>query len=288
MSKITALIAIALLVACSGNNSKSIMVETDLEKEGLKGKVESVVAKKYKAIEKDGAIETAGFGCKEKYCFDRLKKYDKYGLCYEEIKYDKIGKPAFFFNKHNDKGNLLTRTAKNAEDQLVFTLYYTYNDKGENIETKRIGAKGEVSGHWLKEYDSNGFLIESTELDADSTVKFTNVYINDSVGNMLDRTRSTGKGRRMHQLVYTYDDLGRVVEENEFHQPFFNKPSFTRTYTYNKNNLVISEVESSNIKEIKSAWSFEYDYDENQNWIRQRQYENDTVKYLVERTITYY
>lgn len=285
---IVLLIAVMAMFACVNEKSTTLKVESDISKENLNGDIASVLTKSFIAVNENGEIVSAGIGGRSNYLNNNLKKYNSDGFCIEEQKYNKNGGVSKFENRHDKNGKLLERRAFRLENKIIFTLNYSYDTKGNNIETKRIDAKGETSGHWKKKFDSQNFLEEYTDMESDSTVRYIIKYNNDSLGNVLDRTRFTSKGQQLHKLVYKYDDKYRVIKEVEYYQPIFSYPSYTKEFKYNDKDLPIVEKAINNTRKYENVWTFEYKYDEHDNWIQQIQFKDDTAKFIVTRLIKYY
>lgn len=89
--------------------------------------------------------------------------------------------------------------------------------------------------------------------------------------------------------TYSYPDDSAINPE---YIEIFNEDSGKKSktqYLYNKQNDVVAEVELDESKMTSTTSYFEYDYDQNGNWLEKRSLdENGELKSLIRRSITYW
>ncbi len=276
-----------LLFSCTSKNKSSFKVENDWSKENLKGKVATLLVNSFHAVEKDGKIKPAGFGSRPSYLTDRLYSFDKNGYCVEEIWYYPKREDAKFKHKHDENGRIIKLLGFKPVNKASFSIDYIYDENGNNIETRRLRSNGKLDDFWKEKYDENGYKTERIDYESDSTVEAKYNYKNDTSGNVLEKTKILQDNTIGYRTTYKYNNRNLKTELKEYSSRNLDRPRTTRTYEYNDNDLVVKEVWNS-IYSDKTVWTFDYEFDEHGNWIKQIQYKNDEPKYIVGRTIGYY
>ncbi len=133
----------------------------------------------------------------------------------------------------------------------------------------------------------NGYKTERIDYRSDSTIEKKYIYKNDTAGNVLEKVQIFEDNTIAYKTTYKYNTRNLKIEGKEYSSQNLNRPRTTRTYEYNDNDLVVKEVWNS-IYSDETIWTFDYEFDEQGNWIKQIQYENGEPKYIVARTIGYY
>ena len=215
---ITLFISILFMIGCNTNKSK---IETDLEKQGFKGKVKSIKSTTYKAIEKFGEIQK---GEKFSGFFYTFNKDGNFIECISDEK-ENNSRQTFIYN---DKGNIIEQKEYDSEGSLKSQTTYNYDDKGREVESLITlsfqGINGSAELRITKEYDQKGNIIEEK--------------------NYNNHNKLSSKG------IYTYDERGNKIKEI-FINLDSKKPEEKNIYIYDKNNnkIEVQEYISENLSE---------------------------------------
>ncbi len=241
---------ISILIGCNGNQqnqnenqkeelNKALTKQTDLESEGLRGKVKCVTQDEYFAVKKDkvlpgvrknennfiakydlkgNKIEQSDYNAdkklieKSKYLYDsegnKLKKlfYDSSDQLTEQIKF-----------KYDSQGRICESDSYNPNDILNFRALLKYNSISNDIETDMMDAKGLLMQKGKDEYDKNGFKVKTITYSETEAVTASTTYENDSSGNKKLQKYYSPEGavNSEYAYEYEYDSIGNWVKRIE-------------------------------------------------------------------------
>jgi len=268
--------------------------KTHLQKLGLKGKVKEVVNSTYEVetnsgeINKDervnyifsnGPFDILTGNGNSKLIFNEngsmleckiykidgslhykvIYSYDKKGYLMEENLYDSIGEVKY-------KSKLKNHTIKNP---YLSELVETYDSKGKLIITEE------------REFDDSGNIIESRttyiETDGDKNSRISKMEYNSNKNLIREEKISVD---RVIEYSYNEKDLLKSVAMYDSNMRI--KDYGYKRYEYNDNGDIV-EIETSINKK-----NYQYDYDENGNWIKRIQFDKGIPSFLTEREIEYY
>ncbi len=110
-------------------------------------------------------------------------------------------------------------------------------------------------------------------------------------GMMTEKRDLYKRGEKLSErgLVYTYDSRGNVLRETYGIVDKMNAGNYDRRkdFLYDEYGECIKETDLSSSR-VSTIVDFEFNYDANGNWIKQRQFKDKKFAGLVERRITYY
>lgn len=295
-----------------------------LEKDGLKGKVQSVKEVSYKPSSYGYSV-TKG----EKYRmfgnnYDTYIEFNKQGnyiqVNYYESSGDFIGKYTYLYDsKHNN-----TQVNWYGPDNgLIQEHIYKYDKKGNAIEYKMIYPNGE--GLYFTDiikYDKEGNKIEEVRYHPkDNTVINQKVFsynsknykIEDRVNGSVESTyqyETNSKKIITEKRTYNesgnliskinYNSKGKTLEENTYKKVLENGGSlsnpnyitlndFKLTYQYDSkgNTIETIQIDKLQVDKVLRKLTTKYTYDKTGNWITKIYYVNDKPKSIIEREIIY-
>lgn len=194
-----------------------------------------------------------------------------------------------YISKFDREGNLIEETEKRFGEETQITRTYSYNASGQvttgefkNSSSEEFlpnfeytyNALGQVTAYLLSNlrieygYDALGRASSTSLTIGDNTI-FTYSYTYDKAGNVI-RQEDLSVGQSSVE-TYTYDEQNRLVESNLNGVSLSDGGSFSNQikYEYNASGQITSYSTSRGDRgEIQNA-SYEYEYDESGNLIRE-------------------
>jgi len=240
-------------------------------------------------------------------------KYDKYSNIIERIHY-------------SGDNTVEMKFVTTYDNNGYFQEYVQYDSKG-NIERKGINTL-DNNGNVLKtyEYDLNGNLINENHYKydlnnnriLDSVIEhndsrtYKHIYSYDKKDRMIEHVLFYGMyNRKESQWFFKYDENDNCIEETSYsYDSFFSKKAFKfdknnnkteeveyyseekikykKNWTYDDNENLIKEAWFSSENDKGGQYTYEYEFDTKQNWIKQIKYFNHVPKFIIERKIEYW
>jgi hypothetical protein len=248
MTKLLCLLFIASLSSIS-----SIGAGRDERKE-LFGRVSTISTYSYEAVERFGEISQKYFVHK------RVTKFDQKGQIIDESSYFANGK---------------------SQSKTV----YDFNSSGVKIKARTYGHSGEL----ITESDySNGLVIEARHYDSSGALEWRSLYKYDNDEKITQKTSFDGEGKITDLTKNKYDELGRLIEDND--QCFSLNYTSKTLFKYNDNGFVREVLNYDSNGKLGSTTRYDYDeYDGFGNWTIRREYFSLRDGVMVEeREILYY
>lgn len=157
-------IVFIFLIACGSkahSQTELSSKKTNVELEGLTGKVKQIKVGYYTAVEKNGSIvqgEKAGFeGMDEDYTpSNYLKIFNEKG---NTVEFKDFDVNSHFKYIYNDIGNIIEENEYDEKGNVISKTSYKYDDKGKILE-KNYSYNGKITSSSIYKYDTNGNLIE--------------------------------------------------------------------------------------------------------------------------------
>ena len=315
----------ALFFSCNEKeNDLTDNIENDLTEANLKGNIESVYTTFYFAIEKFGELTKVHHPKRGelKYKLDEESIYNDNGNLVEENRYieggllnnkykykyddngNKIEQSRYYYeNRHYDKnGNKIT---KQKVDSLIIEKNLEYNKEGE------------LTYKYKFKYDDNGNLIEQNSyvyyFNANDVrieqldVKKINFKYDDN-GNQIEHNSYCGfdsfgvdydvyySDFFCRKFKFNYNDNGNQIEQYVFYES--GELEESKSFKYDDNgNMIELKGENPNTDNLKYKSSYEYKFDDKENWIQKTifkesnqslYYPRYNTSYIIEREIEYY
>ena len=164
------------------------------------------------------------------------------------------------FEYHADQ-RLRSMQQRNQEDELVVEYRYEYTPFGQPQQ--------------MMVYDTYGFLVNRTEYFYDTLQRSTEEIVYDAQGAQIQRV--TKKYHRNTDKTVEYMVIGAHP----------NRVIHSEVSRYNDRGDCIATKQSS-LHHGPSAWTYEYQYDDMDNWVEKRHYKQGLLFYKTIRSITYY
>lgn len=213
--------------------------------------------------------------------------------------------------KYNLKGKVwkVKETRYYGEEKFDGHRLYIFNEDGNLTETQQLDRKGKIEKTTKYSYDENGICAEITTYEDDKVVE---KQVNQINNNQIKETQvfdNKGKLKSKYQYAYSGADIsgGRVFNsDGGLHVTFQNKLSSglltkqivkdsleeissIRIYERNKEGDIITQKIQFPKDTIEYVYTFQYDYDEKGNWLKQYQFDEDgKIDNILVRKIVYY
>ena len=234
----------------------------DYKELNLKGKVKSVKSKKFEAEEKFGEVQRS-------YPTDADENNELDMLSNSLIEFDELGKSVAISNFYRN-GSLLS---KMVVDGLNINMY----DEEGNL----TGVLKSDEEHFPKEvniYDASGELIEKSKYTYNDEKLLVEEQTYDEKGTLIRK--------EVHEYISDLLSRKTISERKVYYSSYGDMYEIEKSYKYNDNKDV-TEQEVTKRGNV-TTYTFEYEYDDKNNWIKRIQYRNNKPKAIVEREIVYY
>lgn len=234
-----------LSICCASFAQESKDKKNDWVAEDLRGKVQSVTIRGFRA---EGGIQ--GSVLKGSLIHTTVKKYNNSGYLLEStssIGGNKIGtytmpfrsaRIAYKYDKYN---NLLSSCSYNTQGRLEDSSVHEVDKLGNRIIWKIFKGDGTQEWEYVSEYDNAGNLLEVNdyhwsklisrhtyrynddskctmegEYEPDGRLKMKKMNKYDEKGNKMETIDFNGSGNFNARHTYGYNDWGNVIEEREY------------------------------------------------------------------------
>ena len=250
------------LYSCSGEPNQ-------LEIDNLKGDVVKTKVTRYEATEKFGEIEA-----KDEVEGVYIDTYDENGYYASEIEYSEDGDEYMKYRYTYEDGI-----------QTELKIYHL----GELLYKK----KGTLKDGKITKWDIWSNDTKTThELTYDGDKVSKKEFVKDGKKGIITYTHLDDYGS--YDMIEEFDGketLTEIRNNSDYRCLSFKTPTYCETCEYDDNgDLVKKEIEYLQDGEVTSTTDTKYvytQYDDNENWIERKVYENDILKYVEKREITY-
>ena len=160
---------------------------------------------------------------------------------------------------YDAKGEVYDEVVFDANGERLGRTFFTYNKKGEVTESRICGPSGELLERRVQAYNSKGEL------------KRLEVYDQDNV--LLETTE------------FNYDKNGNITKDAYESNDGFKS---VVKYSYNHHGFVDKIIYQSSIFEKPLEVTYEYQYDNANNWIESIERQDGEMIYVTKREISYF
>jgi len=187
--------------------------------------------------------------------------------------------------------------------------FYVFNEDGNLIESQQLDRKGKIEKASKYSYDEDGNCIEITTYDDDKVVqkqvnkiekdKNVETQVFDEEGVLTDKYKYNYSGSDISDgKIYNSNGSLTITFTNELSGGLLSKQivkdslgKITSIRTYERNNQ--GDISTQKIEYPKDTteytYTFQYDYDEKENWLKQYQFDEDgKIDDILVRNIIYY
>ena len=254
--------ALFICLSCQNTNAQSIVKkETDVQSDGLIGKVKQVTGSSYNATDKFGEIVQGTRTSNDNY----LVKYNDKGFQVENIQY--------WYNRNGDFTKYASEFKyKNILNKNVIEILDVYN--GDALDSKTIAK-----------YDDNGNQIEVNRYKADGTLNVKVKCQFDDRGNKIEENTYNSDGSLSKKVISKYDTKNNIIEEDsEDHSG--DQSVTTVTFKYDiKGNIIEKRIQfknfanmrDGNIHRASTVSLYTYKYNDKNKEIESNSYQSQDV-----------
>lgn len=248
---------------------------SDLEKRNLKGEIKSVTSSHYDIIDKFGEISKGAKNCGQKILFNvdgtlnKIIEYNSKGEINNIDKHEYENGEIRFISHYKGNGDFLAKTS--------------YVREGNNIREQRYLFNGKLNPQWfLRTYDRNGNMTRQ-------------VWKNHENENETSED------------CFEYDEFNRIKKSGSNSNSYLYISSYENDSTKIPNKVETIDIKSGKTDELinieldyfgniisvskdnKIVETYDYVYDENENWIKRIYYETEAIipQEIIERDIEY-
>jgi len=303
------------------NNLQESSRKSDLEGNGLKGRIKQVKENVYKAEDKLGVI-VQGEKLSSPLSQNYIAKYDSRGNTIEWLQDDRVNdnernhkftyqydeqgnkleRKGYKFDgtldakwtyKYDKKGILLEENIYSPEGVLQITTKSTYNENGNKIEESSVYSNGSLNNKELFKYDEKGNLIELNRNSPWDSLNFKGAYCCKVYHYTYDdksiKTSGTGYDSKGNiSFISKFDSRKNLIESNSYNKVDNKNIEYKTVYKYDDKRNVVEEKYDSSDGSFQGRIFFKYDYDKQNNWIKKIELESDIPKSITIREITYF
>ena len=240
-----------------GSDTQVFELETDWQKAQIKGKVKSI---------------------------DEIRYYFNYD---EEVIIGKGDMERRELTQFNRKGFITSYANYGSENYIVSETNHFYGENGLRDSSYVYNGLGELSEISVFLYDNTGIVSkienyspdgdllynEIMEYNADRMPVKTKIFI-DSEEDIVLITETQYNDKKLKQQGLYHDILQDIY--------------ITAKYEYGANEILIKRSYFDRDGESQGIYEFEYEYNNNKNWIRCNEFRDGKQSFIVERIIEYF
>ena len=277
----------------------------NLESKLLLGKVKSIKAVSYDAVEKFGELQ------KGKTTGIIITEFNSQGYLIKETSYDEKNKITYVTKYTYDlKNNLIEKSTP----QIGILLINKYDLENKCIQTDELKNDKSLKFRTKNKFSIDGKLIEANTYNSKGAFYKKSLYKYDEKGNLIDISWYNKDGTLSFKVLKDYDERGNIIKEDNLIDILGERGS-TMTFTYNNQSKVIETHFTSNdgmeynrttdydefgniVSENSSSYSplnqftinYSYTYDNIGNWIARTEISKGPFEKLtiIKREIVYY
>ncbi|CAA6809560.1 MAG: Unknown protein [uncultured Aureispira sp.] len=260
--------------------SSKPMLENDLAKKNLRGKIESREVLVYEAKIKEGYVTNGAMkgGIKT--------TYNTFGNKVALVTYDEKKEVVSTWKyTYDDDNNLLE--AAYSDEGVTRKTTYTYKDK-KQLTTSDEYVNDKLVKQMTYTYDEAGNESENVASFVESKGKSKSKHAYDEKGLLRETNIYDEKEVLQLKQLYTYNEAGQEIQQSIFTGN--NAPSYKRKSVYDAKGNKIKDAAFTGDGAVNPSdtYRYKYEYDENGNWTTKIRYNyNDVADQFIEQKITY-
>lgn len=303
--KFSKLLLLCLTIIGNFYNAFSQEEINNLESKLLLGKVKSIKAVSYDAVEKFGEFK------KGKLTGTIITEFNSQGYLIKETAYDEKNKISYVTKYIYDlKNNLIEKSTP----QIGILLVNKYDLENRLIQTDQLKSDRSLRFRTKNKLSVDGKVIESNVYNSKGILNTKYIFKYDDNGNKIDISWYEKNGKLSYKVLKDYDEQGNLIKEDNLIDILGERGS-TMTFTYNDKNQItetsytsndgmeyirtteydqygneISENSVSDSSMNQYTTNYSYLYDDIGNWKERKEISRGPFERLtiVERVITYY
>jgi hypothetical protein len=274
----------------------------------LKGAVKSVVCETYDIVDimsgeiiKGDKSESPSFNPLSDNSLgdNSIFSFNVLGEIENLTKFSPDGKIIYGMTNKFNKDNQIIESEISHNSTKSRTLFE--RDKmGNPIKSKTLDFENKlICESILKLDDSNRIIEGSSSYPADNksylskfeytdNLKIQSIY--DEKGSLILMLKKNNKGKFIEKISYEKEKIAALYDNNDFLITYtvFDESELSRSFKYlndEKGNIIDAKIYSNG--DLDVSYKFEYEYDENSNWIKRVMFENDNPISVTTRSIEY-
>jgi len=195
-----------------------------------------------------------------------------------------------FIYSFNEKGNIIETNLYDPDDNLDGKYSYTYdNNKGNKTEMISYNPDGSKDESCTYKYDSKGNMIEEVWYNTDGKLSKKYRYKYDEKGNQIEMDRYEGRDSLICKDSYKFDDKGERIEWNHYNLSPPTDGSLSKKVIFKYDETGNMSVENIYLSDGNfESYTYKYVYAKKGNWKKETIYKNGLPQYITERKIKYY
>ena len=187
--------------------------------------------------------------------------------------------------ERNSKGEFLSNTKFRKDNSIKSKSQAKYDAQGNMIIVETYDLNNQLISIHQSEYDKNGNELILTRTDKVRDKVWLTKKTYDNHNQMIEKIEYSPDGSIRDKRTFVFDEKGNEIELI-LTRPNGDYTKFISKYDKFNNMTVQYWYEEDGTQKHKT--SFEYMYDENNNWITRRRFSNDELGMVWERIIEYY
>jgi len=190
--------------------------------------------------------------------------------------------------KYDANGNMTELSNYSGAGKVNSTIRYTYDATGKLIKEETLLGNGTVDLVSAIKTDAKGNKIEQEDVRpmGNTIFNYKYYYKYDEKGQLTERIAYRGNGTLLFKYIFNYDNSGNRIE-------WIQKGQDTSVvgkviYKYNEKNNVSEQTEYNGNGSVKAIYTYSYESDKKNNWIRRKKMQDGKVVETKERDVKYY
>jgi len=190
--------------------------------------------------------------------------------------------------KYDANGNMIELANYKADGKVNSTIRSTYDPNGKLIKEETFLGDGKADLVSAIKTDAKGNKIEQEDVRPMGNIIFNYKYYYryDEKGQQTERIAYRGNGTLLFRYIFKYDDNGNKTEWIQ--QGSDSSVVGKVIYKYNEKNNLVEQTEYKGNGSVNANYTYSYEFDKKNNWIRQKKIQDGKVVEIKTRDIKYY
>ncbi len=237
-----------ILASCSKNKN-------GWDNYNIKGEVKTIRESSYNAVERFGKVEKGDEARRGK-----TLNFDSNGKLTEEDIYIGVSLSAKVIHHYDEQNKGIESLIYNASGSLDSKAIYHYDNKNNNLDVIYYNSDGDFDYKFSYKYNDKGFNTEEYLYVDEVNYSYKITYKYDNKGKRIEKVKYKPSTSFQIRETYVNDDKGNNIQ----------------TFMYDSDGICFAK------------FTYKYEYDEKDNWIKQITYKDKKPVELTEREIEYY
>lgn len=183
-------------------------------------------------------------------------------------------------------GNIINWIYMNNQDDTTKRIIFEYNKENILHFKYEMNSNGDLTKVSEFQFDKKTKIFHETETDGNGTILNRRQYIYNKYNRIKRELCSFAIGDLSHSIDYRYDQKIRLIAIDYFLPDKL--PLKKIRYNLDSQNNIMEEITISGDNFDSIRWKYEYEYDNQKNWIKRLDYYEGNPRYLIERKIEYF